>query len=120
MSEQHEIAEKVLLDAGNAIRERHKEHGHTERSFGMIGEMWSTYITHAFTVRGDNKLKPQDIAQMMAILKIARSIYGYSMDNFTDGAGYTSLAAMLTPPPKIIPKILPQNKLNGGQNAAAI
>jgi hypothetical protein len=117
MSEQHDIAEKVLLDAGNAIRERHKEHGHTERSFAMIGEMWSTYIAHAFTNRNEHKLKPHDIAQMMAVLKIARSVYGYSMDNFTDGAGYTSLAAMLTPPPKLISK-LPVNSMNGMKNAA--
>jgi hypothetical protein len=36
---------------------------------------------------------------MMALLKVARGVYGYSIDNFTDGAGYTALAAMLTPDP---------------------
>jgi len=92
------LAETVLLDAGQAIRDRSKEHGHTERSFGMIGDMWGAYITHAFTIRGETKLYPHDVAYMMSLIKVARAVYGYSVDNFVDGVGYTALAAMLTPP----------------------
>jgi hypothetical protein len=101
-----EIAEGTLLDAGDAIRSRLKEHGHTERSFKMIGELWSVYISHAYTNRDDLQLKPHDIAMMMDLVKTARSVYGYSMDNFTDKAGYSALASMLTPAPKIIPSIV--------------
>jgi hypothetical protein len=36
---------------------------------------------------------------MMGLVKTARTVYGYSVDNFTDGAGYNALAAMLTPSP---------------------
>lgn len=92
------IAESILLDAGQAVRDRSKEHGHTERSFGLIGDLWGNYITHAFTIRGETKLYPHDVALMMDLVKTARSVYGYSKDNFTDKAGYTALAAMLTPP----------------------
>ena len=91
------ISEKVLLDAGDAIRSRLKEHGHTERSFAMIADMWSVYINHSFTIRGEVKLRAYDVAQMMDLVKKARSTYGYSEDNFVDGAGYTALAAMLHP-----------------------
>lgn len=94
-----DVAEKVLLDAGDAVRQRLKAHGHTERSFKMIGELWCVYITHAFTIRGETVIQPRDVAQMMALVKIARSVYGYSEDNFVDNAGYTALAAMLTPVP---------------------
>lgn len=94
-----EIAEKILLDAGDEIRRANREHGHTLKSFTMIGDMWSVYITHIFTLRGNNKLLPHDVAHMLALLKQARAIYGYSDDNFVDGAGYTSLAGMLTPRP---------------------
>jgi hypothetical protein len=95
-----EIAESVLLDAGSAIRARLEEHGHTERSFKMIADLWSTYIGHAYTIRGETQLRPQDIPMLMDLMKTARSVYGYSPDNFTDKAGYSSLAAMITPQPK--------------------
>jgi len=91
------LSEKVLLDAGDAIRQRLKDHGHTERSFGMIADLWTTYINHTFSSRGDYRLRPYDVAQMMSLVKTARSTYGYSFDNFVDGAGYTALAAMLHP-----------------------
>jgi len=76
------IAESILLDAGQAVRDRSKEHGHTERSFGFIGDLWSNYITHAFTIRGETKLYPHDVAMMMDLVKTARSVYGYSIAYF--------------------------------------
>lgn len=91
------VSEKLLLDAGDTIRARLKEHGHTERSFQMIAEMWTTYVKHVFTISGKTKLKPHDVAQMMKIVKDARSVYGFSVDNFRDSAGYSALAAMLHP-----------------------
>lgn len=95
-----DIAEKVLLDAGDTIRHRLKDHGHTNRSFGMIADLWTNYIAHTFTIRGETKLYPHDVAKMMALIKVARSVYGDSHDNFVDGAGYLALAAMLEPPRK--------------------
>lgn len=106
-----EIAEGILLDAGNAIRERNKEHGHTERSFRMIGDLWTNYITHAFTIRGEPKLYPHDVAMMMDLVKTARAVYGYSKDNFVDKAGFTSLAGMLTPEPNGHVSTKPKKKL---------
>jgi hypothetical protein len=102
--DQLDIPEKILLDAADAIRRGNVEHGPTQRSFDMIGEMWSTYITHVFTLRGNNRLQAHDVAHMLALLKQARAVYGYSEDNFVDGAGYTSLAAMLTPSPEEAPR----------------
>ena len=90
-------AETILLDAGNEIRRANAEHGHTEKSFAMVAELWSTYIRHALTFRGHHNLSPYDIAQMLSLLKKARSIYGNSRDNFVDDTGYTSLAGMLKP-----------------------
>lgn len=93
-----DLSEKVLLDAAEAIRRASKEHGPTYRSFTMIAEMWTTYMKHTLTMRGNMNLHAHDVAQMMSMVKKARAVYGQSGDNFVDDTGYTALAAMLTPP----------------------
>lgn len=89
-----DVRQKVLADAAKIIRRRGNEHGHTERSFTMIAELWSTYIKHVAPMR---ELNAYDVAQMMTLVKKARATYGFSIDNFTDDAGYTALAADLHP-----------------------
>ena len=49
-------------------------------------EFWTTYIGHP--------ISSEDVAIMMALLKIARIRSGnYKTDSFIDGVGYLSLAA---------------------------
>lgn len=91
------ISEEVLSEASHAVRTRNLIHGHTLRSFTMIAEMWTTYIKHAYTIRGVMELRADDVAQMQAIVKQVRSIYGESNDNYIDEAGYAALSAMLRP-----------------------
>jgi hypothetical protein len=62
----------------------------------MIGQLWNVYLDHARLRRGNEFIQPRDVAQMMIMVKIARSLYGHSRDNFVDAAGYSALAAMLT------------------------
>jgi hypothetical protein len=91
------VSESILLDAAGAVRERSKEHGHTLRSFTMMAEMWTVYIKHAFTIRGNMELRADDVAQMQSIVKQCRSVYGESGDNYVDQAGYAALSAMVRP-----------------------
>ena len=91
-------AASTLLDAAERIRKAGAEHGDCSGSFSMLADMWTSYISHACSVRSDHKLRPADVAQMLAMLKIVRSIYGNSHDNFVDQAGYTALASMLIIP----------------------
>ena len=95
MTEDIHSAETVLLDAGDIIRARLKEHGHTEQSFRLIAELWTRYLVHAFSLRGEQVLYPHDIAYMMSLTKTARSVYGKAGENGKDIAGYGALAAML-------------------------
>ena len=88
-------AVKILQDATEAIDTRSGQHGHTENSFAMIAEMWTTYISNTSTVRGGIGITPDDVAKMMTMLKIARSVYGHGRDNFVDAAGYMALASIL-------------------------
>jgi Domain of unknown function (DUF6378) len=91
------VSEEVLLDAATAVRTRNIEHGHTLRSFTMMAELWSIYVKHAYTIRGDMSLRADDVAQMQSLVKLTRSVYGESGDNYVDEAGYAALSAMLRP-----------------------
>jgi len=91
------VAQDVLGEALNEVKTKSSVHGDTVNSFSMIAELWTTYIRHTSVARNQTIVQPNDVAQMMAMLKLSRSVYGKSSDNYVDGAGYTALAAMLDP-----------------------
>lgn len=103
MSDNRKVAHGLMQDANRTVmKERPGVHGSAENSFEMIGELWSVYIRHVLRIRFGKDaplsfLVPMDVAQMMAMLKKARVIYGdpTNADNFVDDIGYTSLAGML-------------------------
>lgn len=77
-----------ILDAAKRIvtGDREKQYGSPENNFAVIAEFWTTYIGHP--------ISSEDVAIMMALLKIARIRSGnYKADSFVDGVGYLSLAA---------------------------
>ena len=88
-------ATTILQKAIGIVNVNTDKHGDTEASFTMIAEMWSVYIKNVAIIRGWTEVSASDVAQMMVLLKIARSAYGHGKDNYVDAAGYTSLAGML-------------------------
>ena len=89
--------EDILQEAIAVIRANSDKHGITDNSFTMIAEFWTVYLKHMATVRGWNEFQADDVAQLMVLLKIARSVYGRGKDNYIDAAGYTALASFLQP-----------------------
>lgn len=96
-------AEKMVSGA------RQDDYGKPENSFAMIAELWSIYLKYRqritgihLTVRrrstegiereiGKNDLRPEDVAVMMILLKIARVAGGHGKsDNWVDIAGYAA------------------------------
>lgn len=101
MSDNRDVAKQILLEAGNTIlKDRPGVHGSAENSFELIGDLWSVYARHIVRVRGVLQFKPEDVAEMMSMLKKARKIYGASsnVDNDVDDIGYSALAGMLRLP----------------------
>ena len=91
----------MLAGAANTVlKERPGVHGSAEQSFEMIGDMWTVYTRHSRKVRGFDTIRPEDVAQMMVMLKQARAVYGdtANADNFVDEIGYAALAGMLQLP----------------------
>ena len=92
---QGHMAEHVLTKALEQVNKKSGEHGDTVNSFTMMGEFWTTYVQHTSVARAHLRIEPKDVAQMMVLLKVARTAYGKSGDNHVDEAGYAALAALL-------------------------
>jgi hypothetical protein len=92
---QSDLAETVLTGALDQVKNKAKEHGDTVNSFAMMAEFWTTYIRHTSVARANLDVQAKDVAQMMVLLKIARTAYGKSGDNHVDEAGYAALARLL-------------------------
>lgn len=98
MSDNRQVAATLITEAAETIINRRPGvHGSAEQSFTMIAQLWEVYIRHIVRVRDAIELRPEDVAQMMALLKKARALYGdkQNPDNFVDDIGYSSLAGML-------------------------
>ncbi len=63
---------------------REDEYGSPEYSFKLIADLWTTYLSAEVT--------PKDVANMMILLKIARTKGAYNPDNYIDMCGYAACA----------------------------
>ena len=62
--------------------------------FYLISNLWSHYLMSAKNVEVD--VDPSDVANMMILLKVARSVMGkYNEDDYIDMAGYAGIAGFL-------------------------
>lgn len=77
---------RVLIEAEKCVcGRREQDYGTPEDSFRKIGTFWTAYLNYAV------KIDAEDVAAMMALLKIARiSENPQHMDSWVDGCGYFS------------------------------
>ena len=79
-------------------KSREEQYGSPEDSFGVIAQFWETYIKEK-CVGGqdiDVCICPEDVANMMALLKIARIAGGrFKADSYVDAIGYMACAGEL-------------------------
>ena len=75
---------RVLREAEKCVcGQRDQDYGAPEDSFQKIGTFWTAYLNYAV------KIDAEDVAAMMALLKIARiSESPQHMDSWVDGCGY--------------------------------
>ena len=85
---------EILEAAGRCVTGgRDKEYGEPEDSFDLIAQLWEPYIKAAcVSPSADVEIRPQDVAILMALLKIARAAVSDKPDNFVDLAGYAACA----------------------------
>ena len=87
MAEEVSIRRQLLLDAADTIDgDRNETYGGPEQSFAKIADFWNTYLGWS------DMITPQDVAAMLALLKIARisGSAGAHKDSWLDLAGYAA------------------------------
>lgn len=90
------MTRKEILDAAAQIvtQDREEQYGSPEDCFAAIGNLWADYL-QACGVAIDF-LEPFDVANMMILMKIARSAIGKpKADNWVDIAGYAACGGEL-------------------------
>jgi hypothetical protein len=81
---------ELAYEATGTIGERSGTHGSPSHTLALTAQMWSAYL-------GRN-VRPTEVAQMMLLVKIARSRHGYNRDHYLDQIGYTLIAESLARP----------------------
>lgn len=80
--------ESILQEAERLVNgDRHQDYGTATESFGRIAAMWSAYK--------DWEITPKDVACMMILMKVSRSVTSTKRDNWTDIAGYAELGSQI-------------------------
>ena len=76
----------ILEEARDLIQgDRATSYGDAKESFTRIAKLWSAY-------RGV-EITPKDVASMMILLKVSRSVTSAKRDNWVDVIGYAALGA---------------------------
>lgn len=79
------IDPSLLKEAAALVNgDRQKAYGSPEENLGRIAGLWSAYLA--------TPVSASDVAQMMVLVKVARSVNTYKRDNYLDAIGYLLLA----------------------------
>ena len=70
---------------------RHDKHGDKVINHENIGRLWNAYLANKFKL--NLNLLPEDVANLMTLLKIARTQAGkHNLDDYIDACGYSAIA----------------------------
>lgn len=82
----------ALTEAWEAVEQRDENHGEPQSNFSTIAGLWNMYLTNKAL-----PLKSHEVAEMMVLLKVARSVNGSpDFDHYVDMCGYATLGAYLS------------------------
>lgn len=83
---------EILQSAEKCVcGDREQQYASPENNFTTIAMFWNTYLMKKRNIKPD--ITPEDVAVMMALLKIARISDGkFKADSFVDACGYLACA----------------------------
>lgn len=86
-----------ILDAAKKIvtGDREKQYGSPEDNFAVIARFWEVYLNQrCVDAMSGFMLNPDDVAMLMALMKVARIMTGtFKGDSYIDACGYLACAA---------------------------
>lgn len=75
---------------------RSVQHGDKLQNHVNIAEMWSAWLRRRGLIANESTLNAHDIAVMMVLLKLARTLTGaHNPDDYRDAIGYAAVAGHL-------------------------
>jgi hypothetical protein len=79
---------KILEEATRlTATDRQEKYGTPYNNHRRIANLWSAYM--------DQEITPEQVAVMMVLMKIARSMQEHHPDNYVDGTAYFAIAGEL-------------------------
>jgi hypothetical protein len=88
-------ASEIATEAARLVNgDRNAAHGDAVANHQAIADLWNGYLLARRCVNnGEANLGPEDVANMMELLKVARRLNGkFNADDYIDGAGYAAVA----------------------------
>ena len=86
--------ESVLQEAERLVNgDRQQSYGDASESFERIADFWHAYLKTK--LKSDVHLSAKDVASMMILMKVSRSVTSNKRDNWVDMAGYAELGSKL-------------------------
>lgn len=76
-----------LTEAKAIIQDRGMDYGHPSDNMARTAALWSSYLEMPIT--------DYQVANCMALVKLARSMESGKVDNYIDGAAYMAIAGQL-------------------------
>ena len=82
-----------ILDTAKTLinGDRARDYGDAYLMHARVAALWTTYVRSK-----TDDLKPVDVAMMLVLMKVARSIETPKDDSFVDIAGYAALAGEIS------------------------
>lgn len=88
--------ESVLKEALALVNgDRQAAYGGPWEDFSATAEFWTTWLHRRHKMTEEAELDPEDVALMMALLKVSREAGKHKRDNLSDLGGYTECAQMV-------------------------
>ena len=72
-------------------KDREDKHGDKVINHENIGRLWTSYLQNKFKL--NLQILPEDVANLMSLLKIARTQAGkFNLDDYIDACGYLAIS----------------------------